>query len=426
MIIVAGMVRAMKGNSFGMILASVGVVIMPLNLRVFFMFQPVFIDTIFWSLIFYLVILWINSKKDLYLILLGITSGLGIMNKYLVILQVLCIAFVFLFTRNRQIYTSGSLYIAILLAFLIILPNLIWQVVNHFPVITHMKALHDSQLVNVNRSSFLIEQFLLPFIASLIIFPGTVYALFSKKMKPYSSLVIASLLVVVLLVSLRGKSYYTAGLFPFLLATGGVFWGNVSRSKWLKACLIVIPVLLTIPFVPMGIPVFKAEKLASYFKWMKDHAGMDVVLRDEDGNYHQLPQDYADMIGWEELTANVNKAYQQVPDKNSCLIFCENYGQAGAVTVLGKKYGLPQPVSFCESFYYWAPKDLPVEIKSVIYVNNDLSEDLSDIFLDIKVIGRINDPLSRETGTTVYLYQKPGRSFNDFWRKIITEVKSPF
>ena len=132
------------------------------------------------------------------------------------------------------------------------------------------------------------------------------------------------------------------------------------------------------------------------------------------------------MIGWEELTANVNKAYQQVPDKNSCLIFCENYGQAGAVTVLGKKYGLPQPVSFCESFYYWAPKDLPVEIKSVIYVNNDLSEDLSDIFLDIKVIGRINDPLSRETGTTVYLYQKPGRSFNDFWRKIITEVKSPF
>jgi hypothetical protein len=297
---------------------------------------------------------------------------------------------------------------------------------NHFPVITHMQALNDSQLVNVNRMSFLIEQLLLGFMASVIILPGIFYTLFNKSMNAWRHLVIASLMVVLILVLLRGKSYYTAGLLPFMVATGAVFWGKVTRSSWLKMCLIVIPVLVTIPFIPMGIPVFKAERLASYFKWMKNNVGLDVVLRDEDGFYHELPQDYSDMIGWEELTANVNKAYQQIKDKESCFIFCENYGQAGAVTVLGKKYGLPQPVCFSESFYYWAPKELPVEIRSVIYVNDDLSEDLGDIFLDMQVIGRINNPLARESGTTVYLYQKPGSSFNDFWKKRVGQVKSPF
>jgi len=420
------MAREMKGNRFAMILTAVGVVILPVNLRAFFLFQPVFLDIFFWSLVFYLVILWINTKKEIFLILLGIATGLGIMNKYLIILQILCIACVFLLSKNRQIFKTRSLYIGILLALLIILPNIIWQIMNHFPVITHMQALNDSQLVNVNRMSFLIEQLLLGFMASVIILPGIFYTLFNKSMNAWRHLVIASLMVVLILVLLRGKSYYTAGLLPFMVATGAVFWGKVTRSSWLKMCLIVIPVLVTIPFIPMGIPVFKAERLASYFKWMKNNVGLDVVLRDEDGFYHELPQDYSDMIGWEELTANVNKAYQQIKDKESCFIFCENYGQAGAVTVLGKKYGLPQPVCFSESFYYWAPKELPVEIRSVIYVNDDLSEDLGDIFLDMQVIGRINNPLARESGTTVYLYQKPGSSFNDFWKKRVGQVKSPF
>lgn len=47
---------------------------------------------------------------------------------------------------------------------------------------------------------------------------------------------------------------------------------------------------------------------------------------------HSLPQNYGDMPCWEELTAIANKAYQMIDDKKVAFIYCENYGEAGAIT----------------------------------------------------------------------------------------------
>ena len=185
-------------------------------------------------------------------------------------------------------------------------------------------------------------------------------------------------------------------------------------------------VLLTVPFIPMGIPVFQKENLARYFDFMKEKTGFDVVLRDEDGLYHALPQDYADMLGWDELAAVAGKAFNQIQDKSSCFLYCENYGQAGALTVLGKQYGLPQPVCFSESFYYWIPKMLPVEIQSAIYINDEMGDDIAEIFSDIRIIGGVTDPLAREYGTKVYLCTLPVKSFNHFWMERYPQIKSPF
>ena len=33
--------------------------------------------------------------------------------------------------------------------------------------------------------------------------------------------------------------------------------------------------------------------------------GLDVMLKWEDGKVHELPQDYADMVGWDELGKKV-------------------------------------------------------------------------------------------------------------------------
>ena len=193
-----------------------------------------------------------------------------------------------------------------------------------------------------------------------------------------------------------------------------------------RFAFLLILILLTIPILPMGIPVYNKEALVSYFEDVKETSGFDAPLRDEDGLYHPLPQDYADMLGWDELAAGAGKAYNQIPDKSSCFLYCENYGQAGALTVLGKQYGLPQPVCFSESFYYWIPQTLPVEIQSAIYINDELGEDIMEIFSDIRIIGGITDPLAREYGTKVYLCTIPVKSFNHFWMERYPQVKSPF
>jgi hypothetical protein len=185
-------------------------------------------------------------------------------------------------------------------------------------------------------------------------------------------------------------------------------------------------VLLTLPVLPMGIPVFGADRMVHYFAWMKDKLGFDAPLRWETGRYHDLPQDYADMLGWDEIASNAAKAWELVPDKTSAMIYAQNYGQAGAVMVLGKKYGLPEPVCFAESFYYWFPRNPEHEITALVYINDEMGDDVKELFGDIRVIGRVSNPLAREFGTTVWLCSSPTRSFNEFWRERTPRVKSPF
>jgi hypothetical protein len=161
--------------------------------------------------------------------------------------------------------------------------------------------------------------------------------------------------------------------------------------------------------------------MISYFKMVEEEYGMDVGRRWEDGTIHPLPQDYADMIGWEELTRLTKRAYDSVSDPNAIAIYAENYGQAGAISVIGKKYGLPEAFSFHDSFRYWLPEDFENEIEEFIYINDELGEDIENLFSDIQVIGSISNPYAREYGTTVYLCREPRSSFNAFYKRIYRE-----
>jgi hypothetical protein len=175
--------------------------------------------------------------------------------------------------------------------------------------------------------------------------------------------------------------------------------------------------------LPLGLPVFKSQGLVSYFKNLGDKYGIEIGRRFEDGSIHSLPQDYADMLGWEELTAIANKAYQMIDDKKASFIYCENYGQAGALTIIGKKYGLPEAVSFNESFRYWIPLEFSPEITSLLYINDELGEDIESLFGKITLVGRISNPDAREYGTAVYLCQFPKTSFNVFWKSRLEILK---
>jgi len=101
--------------------------------------------------------------------------------------------------------------------------------------------------------------------------------------------------------------------------------------------------------------------------------------------------------------------------KDQCIIYAENYGQAGAITILGKKYNLPEAISFSDNFRYWIPKAFNSEIMELIYINDEPGEDIKELFGNMQEIGSITNPLAREFGTKVYLCSKPKSSFNMFW-----------
>lgn len=403
------------GKEYAQILTALAVIFMPFSLRVFYLFQPVFLDLFFWTLLFFIVLRYLNSGKDKYLVFTGIVFGFAMLNKYLVALLLPALLIPVIFSEYRDTFRKRSFYIGLAIGFLIFLPNLIWQVNKGLPVINHMRELSETQLKHVNRFDFFKDQILMTLLAFIIVLLGLVFLLKGKK---YRFLFFSVFIVVSALLVLRGKGYYTIGLIPFLVATGSVMVERLVKNNVARIVAASILILTSLPVMPVGIPVFKQEGLVSYFRYLEDNYGTDAGRRFEDGSIHSLPQDYADQLGWEELTKITAETYSQIPDKSKAMIFCENYGQAGAISVIGKKYGLPEPVSFNESFLYWVPKNL-TGIQYLIYINGELGEDVSTLFGDIKKTGSITNIDAREFGTAVFLCREPKTDLNEFWHSVL-------
>lgn len=426
MIILAGeLTKELGGSRYAVFLSAVGLTISVFFQRTNLLFQPVHTEVFLWTLAIYLLVKYINSSKDRYLILFGIISGLTMLNKYLGIILYITLLVVVPFTEHRLVFRKRAFWIGIAAGILVFSPNLIWQISRDFPVFRHMGELYDTQLVHMDVKTFLIEQLMMPFAGSVFTVAGLIYLLSRKKAGKFWFLGLTSAGVILALLLLKGKSYYSLGVFPLLICAGAVAYEKWITSGLIRVLLPIVLIILTIPVLPMGLPVYDKEGLKIYFSVLDEKYGIDQGRRFEDGSIHSLPQDYADMLGWEELTAITDKAYRAVEDKKACFIYCENYGQAGAITVIGKKYGLPEAVCFSESFGYWYPEIFVPDITSLIYINDELGEDVAWLFQNITEVGYITDPDAREYKTTVWLCRDPRDSFNKFWTERLREFREP-
>lgn len=423
-ILIAAIAQELGGSRYSSILAATGFIVSIVGLRTFTLFQPVHIDLFFWTLSFYLIVKYINTSSDKYLLIFGIMAGCALLNKYLIGLLFLFILVIIPFTGLRTVLKNRKFWSGMAAGAIIFLPNFIWQILHGIPLIRHLSELERTQLVNVDRAKFLMEQVMIPGAASFLTIGGLLFLFVNKNVRKYRFLGIAAVLVIISLMLLRGKSYYTQGIFPFLISAGAVSFEKILKTKWLKVAFVVFLILFTIPVVPIGMPVLKAEGLISYFNTLETKYHLDIGRRWEDNSIHPLPQDYADMLGWVELASVTNKAYQMVADKKSCFIYCENYGQAGAIAIIGEKYNLPEPVCFSESFRYWIPIRFNPDPNSLIYINNNLpGEDVHKLFRKVTKIGSVSYPFAREYGTGVYLFQDTVFSFNKFWKDRISRLQ---
>jgi hypothetical protein len=421
--IVASIARELGGTRYSSILAVTGLSVSIFFMRTYFLFMPVHIEVFLWTLCIWLIIKFINTGKDRFLIFLGIAAGFALLNKYLSGLLFTGLLVIIPFTKFRNVFRNRSFWMGIIAGGLIFLPNLIWQAAKGFPVFNHMSELYDTQLVHMDAGTFLTEQILSPFAGSILVIGGLIFLLFSPRMKNLRFLGFLFILIVTALLFMKGKSYYTLGIYPMMIAAGGVAFETWLRGLIPRIALPFFLILITIPNVPFGLPVWDKEGLKVYFKVLDEKYGIDLGRRFEDNTIHTLPQDYADMIGWEELTAIADSAYNMIGEKETSFIYCENYGQAGAITVIGKKYGLPEAVSFNESFRYWFPREFPAEIKSAVYINDEPGEDVKALFARITLVGRISDPDAREYGTGVFLCEEPVTSLNVFWEERTRDIR---
>ena len=166
--------------------------------------------------------------------------------------------------------------------------------------------------------------------------------------------------MIALLIWFHGKNYYALGLYPVLFGFGSLALNSGPLGAVIFAAISIPPLRCCsgIYFIFIGLPVMKPEKLVVYYE--KTHGRGKGILRWEDQQDHPLPQDFADMLGWEEMAPKAATAFHSLDSSQQAktIIFCDNYGMAGAVNYYRKKYHMPEAYSDNASFLYWIPDHL--------------------------------------------------------------------
>lgn len=422
LLLIGIMVQEAGGGKWAQGFAMGAFLLSPAFLRSNSLFQPVSFNQFYWLLLAFLIFRLIRTEKRQYWYFVGLAAGFAFLNKYSVVFYLAGIIVAVLATPLRKWLRTPMPYLAAGIAFIIALPNLIWQHNNNWPVIHHMEELARTQLVNVRLDNFLMGQIMMFFPVFIVWILGLIYTAFIRPGRPYRAFAWIYATVILLLILLRGKHYYTIGLYSTLFVFGGLFVETYLKKKlaWLKYFILVFALVTSGFLIPISLPVLKPEAFIEFYR----DTPIDGSHRWEDGEYYELPQDYADMIGWEELSGIVGKAYLSLsPEQRSrCSIFADNYGEAASVNFYGNRYGLPPVISYNDSYIFWAPDSIQAEY--LIKIGTD--PNLGNLYHHVEIVGRISTPHARQHGTPVYLCRDRKIDVDRFYREELLERKQRY
>ena len=360
-IIITGLiVRELGGRHIAMLLACLCVLVAPIYLGIDLLLSMNVYEPIFWmgGVLSYI---WVIKRDDpRYWLMFGAFAGLGLMNKHSMVFFGIAFVVGLAATRDRKFLVNRYFWMGGLIAFLLFLPNLIWQYENDWATLELLRNVKASgKNVVVGPLEFFWQQIfiLLPFTAPVWL-GGLWYLLTDRKGKRFRLLGITYLITLALMIFLEAKNYYLAPIYPMLFAAGGVFWEDVaSRFRLGRPGVYAYVVLVTIVgliFLPLAVPILPVEKFIAY------QSGIGITTpKTEVGFDSVLPQHFADRFGWEEMAAKTADVYYSLPpeEREKAAILGDNYGDAGAIDFFGKKYGLPRAISGHQSYFVWGPRD---------------------------------------------------------------------
>jgi hypothetical protein len=265
-----------------------------------------------------------------------------LMNKHSMIFFGAAIVVGLLFTPNRKVFLDKFFWLGGALAFLIFLPNIVWQIQNDFATLELLRNVQATgKNVVMSPLEFIVSQIMMLLPMTLPVWIAGIWFLLADK---------------------------NAWKFRFLLfAAGAVWWeAMIEKFRALRFARIGLPVLIIgmAAFVlPFALPVLPVEKLIAYqeatgFKPPKSEVGHEGVLQ----------QIYGDQFGWREMVEKVAGVYHSLPpeERAKAGIFASNYGEAGAIDFFGGQYGLPKAISPHQSYFLWGPREYTGEVLLVL------------------------------------------------------------
>lgn len=406
-IVLAGlMARELGGSRLAQVTAALAVAFSGVPLFEGTEFQYSSFDLLWWVLIAYFTVRLLKSDDPRWCLAIGAAVGLGLFTKYSIALYIAGIILGLALTPARRFFKTGWFWGGVAIALLIFLPNLIWLARHEWISYTFLQHIHARDVAWGRAKGFWKGQFIAcanPIAAPLWI-AGLIGFLRNRRYRMLAFMYLAPL---VLFAVGKGRDYYMAGAYPMLMAMGAVrgeLWlGSLPRwgRRTVTTAYFVIFTAVSAYICAVVLPLASGGSLKNFALQRQE------ALREE--------------IGWDELVRTVAQIRDSLPpDERAHLgITTSNYGEYGAIDVLGRAYGLPEPIGTANSEWY---RGYPVPSPIAYIVLGQRAEQANALFTGCRLAGHNgnSEGVRNEESTfhpDIFVCGPPRKAWAEVWKE---------
>jgi Dolichyl-phosphate-mannose-protein mannosyltransferase len=400
------MARELGGGRLAQVAGAAAIALSALPLFEGTEFQYSTYDYLWWVLIAYFLIRLLKTENPRWWLGIGATIGVGFLTKYTMGFYLCGILGGVLLTRARRYLVSPWFWGGMALGLIICLPNLVWQARHGFISLHFLQHIHRRDVGQGRADGFLSQQFWIctnPFAAPLWI-TGLAGYLWDRR---YRLLAWMYLIPLALFLVGKGRGYYLAGAYPMLMAMGGVV-GERWVSSLTKVPRRVVEAVFFLGLLACGLYI-----VAIIVPVASGGMLMNFALKNNG--------DLREEIGWEELVQSVAGIRDSLPaeQRDNVGVVVGNYGEQGAIEMLGRAYHLPPPISGTNSAWLRGYPATPPSTLIVVGLSHDYVE---RTFTACRVAGHNGNALGvhneeSEDHPDIYVCGGPRLPWPEFWKE---------
>lgn len=369
------------------------------------------LQSLTWLFCGYALIRIFRDGEERWWLAIGVVVGVALLAKYTMVFWLAALGLGLVATPARRSFARKELYLGAAITALIVLPNILWQAGHDWPFLEFGRRLSE-KIPDLSALEFLHAQIRLLNLATTPVWLiGLGAFAFWPRFADLRAFAIAFAALMAVMIAIHAKPYYPVGAYPLLFAGGAVAIEAWVASRAVRGLASAAVVLLGVVAAPFALPILPVETFVAY----QAHLGQ-APTTDDRSPLGGLPQYYADMFGWADLAALVGRAYQSLPpeDRAQAVFFANNYGEAAAIDVLGKAWGLPPAISGHNNYFLWGPRGHDGSVVIRLGGNRD---NLLKIYASVEAAGVFNNPwaMPTETGRTVWICRGRQPPLNAAW-----------
>jgi len=413
--------RELGGGRFAQWLTGVAVALTPAYLLLGNTLTTTSFESLSWTVAIYACVKIARHGDRQWWVVLALSVAFGAYGKYSIALLVVAIAIGMLSTRERSTLWTLWLPRAILLALVLLLPNLWWQGSHGWPIFEVLQgdAAHrpsfqsglalEYRNLATNALAFSIEQLIYTAPLAVPVWLAGVIAPFRMTvLRDVRFLPIAYVVLFVIAAALGAKGYYIIGIYASLLAVGAVALESVPA--WIGNTAFALLAVVGIVMMPISLPILPIENFIAYTKMLG--------LTGRDGTpAHLIQPIYAEEFGWGRLARDVASVYQSLPpdERAHAAVYADTYGDAGALDFYGPRYGLPPAISSQNTYYLWGPGKSNGD--TMIAIGASRIDLLRKYYRSVTLVRTSAEPYKWivEGPAPIYLCREPVAPLRDIW-----------